>query len=156
MMKNKEDQWLHQMMQEHRKGLDMDIKQRDDDFTSKVMSQLPRKESRIVEFLETKLFWNGLLCLCLAILIGVTWMNGNLSALFTHDAWLSSVSFRMKQILNILLQFNPRNTLSIDKGILLLTSIPWLKSIVLISVLLAVALFEWKNPWCMRKDKNCF
>jgi len=156
MMKNKEDQWLHQMMQAHRKELDMGIKQRDDDFTSKVMSQLPRKESRIVEFLETKLFWNGLLCLCLAILIGVTWMNGNLSALFTHDAWLSSVSFRMKQILNILLQFNPRNTLSIDKGILLLTSIPWLKSIVLISVLLAVALFEWKNPWCMRKNKNCF
>lgn len=157
MNKNKnKDQWLQQMMQNHRKELDVNIEKNHDDFTRKVMSRLPKREPVMESFLSTKSFWNNLLCICLIALIGIAWINGSITSLLADGTWLSGLIFRLKQILNIFLQFNPRSALNINKGMLLLTSIPWIKYIVLVSAILSIVLFEWQSPSYIRKDKHCF
>ena len=144
------------MMKDHRKELDVNIAKNNDDFTRKVMNQLPKKEPIIASLLGTKYFWNSLLYICLVTLIGIAWINGSISSSFADGTWFTSLLFRIRQILNILLQINPTSTLNMNKGILLLTSLPWIKYIVLVSVMLSVALFEWKCPSCLKKDKHCF
>lgn len=153
---NNEDLWLHQMMKVHRKELDVNIAKRKDDFTQKVMNQLSDKEATRDPLLGTNYFWNSLLYICLVTLIGIAWINGSISSSFADGTWFTSLLFRIKQILNMLLQINPTSTLNLNKGILLLTSLPWIKYIVLVSVMLSVALFEWRCPTCLKKDKHCF
>ncbi|MFA6832821.1 MAG: hypothetical protein WCR36_11250, partial [Bacteroidaceae bacterium] len=101
---NKEDLWLHQMMKDHRKELDVNIAKNNDDFTRKVMNQLPKKEPIIASLLGTKYFWNSLLYICLVTLIGIAWINGSISSSFADGTWFTSLLFRIRQILNILLQ----------------------------------------------------
>lgn len=153
--KNK-DQWLHQMMQDHRKGLDVNLEKSHDAFTCKVMNQLPEREPIMEGFWGTKSFWNNLLCICLISLIGIAWVNGTITSVLADGTWFSGLTFRLKQILNIVLQLNPRSNLNINKGMLLLTSLPWMKYIVLVSVMLSIAIFEWHCPSCLKKNKHCF
>jgi len=157
MNKNKnKDQWLHQLMQTHRHNLDINIQKSHDDFTCKVMSQLPIKKPITEKLLSKKIFWNSLLCICVIGLIAVAWINGNLNSLFANSGWFNDLIFKFKQILNILLQLNPRSSMNINRGLLLLTSLPWIKYMILVSVMLTVVLFEWKSPSYMRKNRHSF
>lgn len=151
-MKNKhKDQWLHQLMQQHRKGLDVDLKKNHKDFSLKVMSQLPKRQSVIGHLIGSQSFWDYLLCISLLMLMAIAWANTSTSSFLTEGTWFNSLFFRFKQIFNILLQLNCRNSINLDNGLLFLSAIPWTKLTVLVSVILSVILFEWKNPSYLKR-----